>query len=155
MRQIFPFNVIKCPAKKNININVKSQGISVGQNRERDREFYLQPLHSWLCWRWEKEEEREMKRGREADSCFKIENSSENTHTYTNTHTRIQTHFTHCHKLLNEKLSGYCQRMVKGVGLLYSHYCHTASFYTYSKQMWHEHTYKLRNRVGKYVRSLQ
>ena len=43
------------------------------RERERQREFYLRLLHSSLCWRWEKEEEREMKRGREPDSCFKVE----------------------------------------------------------------------------------
>lgn len=73
-------NVCKCLAKKNVNISVKSQGISVAQ---KGRELYLQPLHSWLCWRWEEEEEREMKRGREPDRHFKIQNSSEKTHTKT------------------------------------------------------------------------
>ena len=70
---------------------------SLGEQKKREREtgnFYLQLLHSSLCWRWEKEEEREMKRGSEPESCFKIENSSDNT--LTNTHACTHTH-THTH----------------------------------------------------------
>lgn len=70
----------KCPQKHQTLMHLDGTG------RERDREIYLQLLHSSLCWRWEKEEEREVKGGREPDSCFKIGNSSDNTHTHTHKH---------------------------------------------------------------------
>lgn len=39
---------------------------------DTDGKFYLRQLHSSLCWQWEKEEERRMKRGKEEAVGLKI-----------------------------------------------------------------------------------
>lgn len=53
--------------------------------KEREREFYLQLLHSSLCWRWggkrKRERDGDEETGGEPGSSFKIETSSENKHT--------------------------------------------------------------------------